>query len=99
VCGSSGICNNRDLPIRAVVMLSQAPEDRIIQMTPANAFSKVYSQITVNRWNRKANLDIMDRIEDLIQSVPVYHLACTMNESAVIALEEALFPERYERNE
>ena len=99
VCGSSGICNNRDLPIRAVVMLSQAPEDRVIQMTPANAFSKVYSQITVNRWNRKANLDIMDRIEDLIQSVPVYHLACTMNESAVIALEEALFPERYERNE
>jgi 1,4-alpha-glucan branching enzyme len=37
--------------------------------------------------------------KDLIQSVPVYHLACTMNESAVIALEEALFPERYERNE
>jgi len=99
VCGSSGVCCNRDLPIRAVVMLSQAPEDRAGKMAPASAFSQLYSQITVNRWNRKANLDAMDRIEDLIQSVPVFHLACTMNESAVIALENALFPERNERNE
>lgn len=99
VCGSSGVCHNRELPIRAVVMLSQAPEDRVWVLSPANAFSQLYSQITVNRWNRKDNLDTMDRIEDLIQGVPVLHLACTMNESAVIALEEALFPERKKHNE
>ena len=99
VCGSSGVCHNRDLPIRAIVVLSQSPEDRASLMNPAAAFSKVYSQITVNRWHRKVNLDTMDRIEDLIRSVPVYHLACTMNESAVLALEEALLSERFETHE
>ncbi len=94
VCGSSGVCHNKDLPVRSIVMLSQAPEDRVSVLSPANAFTQIYSQITVNRWNRKDNLETMDRIEDLIRSVPVLHLACTMNERAVIVLEEALFPER-----
>ena len=94
VCGSSGVCNNRDLPIGAIVMLSQAPEDTVKKMTPGSAFSQILTQITVNRWNRKVNLDTMDRIEDLISAVPVYHLACTMEETAVLTLEKMMFPER-----
>ena len=90
VCGSSGICENRDLPIRAIVMLSQAPEDRARRLMPMQAFTGLYSQITVNRWNRSSHLHAMELAEDLIASVPVYHLACTMNESAVTALEAAL---------
>ena len=90
VCGSSGICENRDLPIRAIVMLSQAPEDRAARLTPMKAFSQLYSQVTVNRWNRGSSLRAMELLEDLIGSVPVYHLACTMEETAVEALEQAL---------
>ena len=90
VCGSSDVCENRDVPIRAIVMLSQAPEDRAVRLTPMKAFSQAYSQITVNRWNRAASLRAMDLLEDLIASVPVYHLACTMEETAVEALERAL---------
>lgn len=90
VCGSSEICENRDMPIRAVVMLSQAPEDRAWRLTPMQAFTGLYSEITVNRWNRRNNLRAMELIEDLIGSVPVFHLACTMNETAVEALERAM---------
>lgn len=90
VCGSSGVCENRDLPVRAIVMLSQAAEDRAVRLSPMKAFSEIYSQITVNRWNRRANLRAMELTEDLIGSVPVFHLACTMNETAVLALEDAL---------
>lgn len=90
VCGSSGVCENRDVPIRAIVMLSQAPEDRARRLSPMQAFSGLYSQITVNRWNRKSNMRAMELIEDLIASVPVYHLACTMEQTAVDALEQAL---------
>ena len=90
VCGSSGMCENRDVPIRAVVMLSQAKEDRAERLSPMRAFSQIYSQITVNRWNRAANLRVMELVEELVAEVPVYHLACTMNETAVEALEEAL---------
>lgn len=90
VCGSSDVCHNRDVPIRAIVMLSQAPEDRAGPLAPMKAFTQVYSQITVNRWNKKANLQVMELVEQLIGDVPVYHLACTMNETAVLALEAAL---------
>lgn len=90
VCGSSGVCENRDVPIRAIVMLSQAPADRAERLTPMKAFSQIYSQITVNRWNKAATLRAMELLENLIAEVPVYHLACTMNESAVEALEGAM---------
>ena len=90
VCGSSGVCENRDVPIRAIVILSQAPEDRAARITPMKAFSGLYSQITVNRWNRAASLRAMELTEDLAVSVPVYHLACTMEKTAVEALEQAL---------
>ena len=41
VCGSSGICHVESHPIRAIVMLSQAPENQIQRLSPGNAFSLV----------------------------------------------------------
>ena len=90
VCGSSGVCRNRALPIRAVVLLSQAPEDRAERLGAMKAFTGLYSQITVNRWHRADTLRAMTLTEDLIASVPVYHLACTMEPTAVSALEAAM---------
>lgn len=90
VCGSSGVCEKKDVPIRAIVMLSQAPEDHAERLAPMKAFTQLYSQITVNRWNREANLHVMQLVEQLIGDVAVYHLACTMKESAVLTLEAIL---------
>ena len=90
VCGSSGICHSRDLPIRAIVVLSQAPEDRAEALAPVQAFTRLYSEITVNRWNRAAALRAMELTEDLASAVPVLHLACTMEQTAVEALEQAM---------
>ena len=90
VCGSSGICRSRDLPIRAVVVLAQAPEDRAEPLAPIQAFTRLYSEITVNRWNRAAALRAMELTEDLAAAVPVFHLACTMEHTAVEVLEQAM---------
>lgn len=92
VCGTSEICENRDLPVHAIVMLSQSRDgqDTIERMRPADAFSRLYSQITINTWNPQFTVKVMDLIEDLIGEVPVYHLTCTMTEEAVKVLEEKL---------
>lgn len=90
VCGSSNICATGSWPIRAIVMLSQAPENSMERLTHAVAFSQVFSQITVNRWDRRAAVRAMDLIENLTDEVPVYHLACNISEQAVICLEQAL---------
>lgn len=93
VCGSSEICNNIPLPIHAVVMLSQGKTDVVSRLSPMKAFSQIYSQITVNRWNTSANIRCMDFLEGLVREVPVWHLSCTISENAVNTLAEALYPE------
>lgn len=90
VCGSSRICQNLDAPIRAVVNLSQSPVDEAKRLSPMQAFARLYSEITVNRWDRASGLRVMELLEGLITDVPVYHLACTMEESAVEALEKTI---------
>ena len=93
VCGSSGVCHNERLDIRAIVMLSQGKENTIRRLSPFQAFSQIYSQITVNFWNRDAQQHAMDLLEELIAHVPVYHLSCTISEGAVRCLEDALLKE------
>lgn len=90
VCGTSEVCNNEAIPIKAVVMLDQAKENRAERLTPGRAFSLLYSQITVNKWNTPDHIHIIDLIEDFLGSVPVIHLGCTISREAVDCLEEAL---------
>ena len=90
MCGTSEVCNNEALPVKAVVMLSQAKENKAEKLTPGHAFPLLYSQITVNKWNREDHIHTMDLIEDFLGSVPVIHLGCTISEEAVICLEEIL---------
>ena len=90
VCGSSGVCYNEDTPIRAIVMLSQGKTDTIRRLSPFQAFTQIYTQVTINSWNRDAQQQAMDIIEQMVTQVPVYHLSCTISEDAVRCLEEAL---------
>lgn len=90
VCGTSEVCHNESIPVRAVVMLSQAQENRAQRMTPGQAFPLLYSQITVNKWNTQDHIHTMDLIEDFLGSVPVIHLGCTISREAVDCLEEVL---------
>lgn len=90
VCGSSEICNNENTPIKAIIMLSQAKDNSIELLNPAKAFSLIYTQITINKWNRHDHLKIMDNIEKLINEVPIYHLSCNISKEAVYTLKDAL---------
>ena len=91
VCGTSEDCCNEDTPIRAIVMLSQGTEDNLSILSPITAFSQLYSQITVNTWNKDFVQRNTDLIAELVQQVPVYHLRCTISENAVKCLESALY--------
>ncbi|MGN0313456.1 MAG: hypothetical protein ACI4EG_01545 [Fusicatenibacter sp.] len=93
VCGSSDICELGDTPLQAVVMLRQGDSNHIEQLSPIQAFTQLYAQITINQWNRAFVQHAMELIEDLIGQVPVYQLTCDMTEDAVNCLEHTLFPE------
>ena len=88
--GSSGICKDRILPLKAIVCLSQAPSTSIRQLSPLQAFRLIWEGCTFYTWSREDTDRCSQTLLTVISQVPVYHLACTPDESAVIALEQAL---------
>ncbi len=90
VCGSSKICENRSAPVSAIVALGQAKVNTVSRLKPSQAFYVLYSQLTVNSWNREFVESAMEFIEQMIDKVPVYHLDCDISEDAVCCLEEVL---------
>lgn len=71
-------------------MLSQAKLNQAWRLRPAEAFTSLYGQITMNRWDREELVTNLDLLERLVGKVPVYHLACDISEDAVKTLEQEL---------
>lgn len=88
--GSSNYCKNKTLPLAAIVYLGQAPEISIEKLGVVEGFKRVWEGCTVNTWNQEDVNSALDIVSEIISKVPVYHLECTPDESAVIALERKL---------
>lgn len=88
--GTSGIYTNRSAPVRAIVVLSQGPENRLERLKPAAAFSRIYSESTVPSWNAAFVDRFSTLLVDLIEKVPVYHLSCRPDAGAVQVLRRML---------
>ncbi len=93
--GTSGIYTNGCVPIQGIIVLTQAPENRIERLTHGRAFVKLYSESSVNTWNREFVLRFVDLLTDMVKSIPVYHLACLPDQGAVNLVKKTLFMEEY----
>ena len=89
-CGSSGVNENVTLPIAAIVALSQAPQTTISRIRGLQAFRLIWEGCTVNHWNRQDMSRCMDLVSHVVQHVPIFHLACTPDLSAVTVLEKEI---------
>lgn len=89
-CGTSGVCRNQALPVAAIVYLSQAPQSNVFRLSGLRAFRSVWEGCSVNTWDREDVSRCTRTVMEAVQRVPVYHLACTPDETAVMALEKAL---------
>ena len=88
--GSSNICVNKTLPLCAIVTLSQAPVTTIEKVDGFPAFLSLYEGSGILTWDKKHVEFVCDFLQNLISCIPVYKLACTPDESAVIALEKMI---------
>ena len=88
--GSSEHCKNRSLPIEAIVYLEQATRTTIRKLGGYEAFSKIWEGVSVNTWD-KTDMELVSAVvQKTAVEIPIFNLTCTPDESAVIALEEAL---------
>ena len=89
-CGTSRICINRSLPLGAIVLLGQSPENRISRLGGIEAFQGVMKNVYLDCIAPNEQLKFTDLLIELVSAVPVYRLECTPDEDAVITLENAL---------
>lgn len=90
IAGSSRIFRNRALPLGAVVLLEQGPENAVFRESPARALPFLLSQTTVNRWDGAFMEGVMELLGRLLEQLPVFRLRCRPDAGAVSCLRAAL---------
>ena len=88
--GSSEVRKNRILPLKAIVYLTQAPENAVRRLRGVGAFRRVWEGCTVNTWDREDVEKATGTVSEVISRIPVYHLACTPDVRAVEVLKNTL---------
>lgn len=88
--GSSGVGKNVTLPLRAIVYLSQSSDISVQKLQGFRAFRRIWEGCSVNIWNQDDVTKCTQTVLDALERTPVYHLSCTPDEAAVLALENVL---------
>ena len=88
--GTSGIYRNESAPVRALIVLRQAPENTIRRLSVAEAFRAIYSESVLPRWHTEAHQHVISLVTEIVSEIPVYLLACTPDERPVTLLRNTL---------
>lgn len=88
--GTSEICVDYELPIGAIVMLKQAPENTVIRLKGMRAVQGILENCFGHVRAPGCLAQLSAAAIAVASRVPIYELACTPDERAVKALEHAL---------
>lgn len=80
--GSSEYCQNKTFPLKAIVILDKGPINQFSQVG-IRGFSNVFSQITINPWDKEFCEKAMNLVIDVCNEVPIYYYSCTKTKEAV----------------
>lgn len=87
----SSLCHlNANTKIRVIVLLAQEKRCSIRKVEKAEAFRKIFSQLTIAAWNQDSIGKACDLVEQLIDKIPVYEMKCTPDKAAVDLLKQTI---------
>ena len=89
-CGTSGICLNRTLPIRAIVVLAQDSENAVEALSAAGKIKSLVSSTEIYPWHSKEFDMALDIATEIAAQVPVVKLRCRPDADAVNTLKHYL---------
>ena len=95
--GTSGICRNLSAPIRAIVILSQAPENSVRFASVKECIHFFYTQTTICRQDPEQIVSALELWEKIYQQVPILCHPCTPDPEAVYSLKDFLDRKEYAR--
>lgn len=74
--GTSNIARNHDVPLAAMVVIEQAPENAIEPIPPAAAASLLAARAFLPYWDPALMLRALANLNAILARVPVYRLRC-----------------------
>ena len=89
--GSSPYCENTSVPVHAMIVLKQAPENSIRELTGFEKVSEVSNSVFYPRWLENGMELCLETLDHLLSKIPVYELSCRPDEDAVRLVEETVF--------
>ena len=89
--GSSPYCENTSVPVHAMVVLKQAEENSIRELTGFEKVSEVSNSIFYPQWLENGMELCLETLDHLLREIPVYELSCRPDEAAVELTEQTIF--------
>ena len=89
--GSSPYCENASVPVKALVVLKQAPENSIRELTGFEKVTAVSNSVFYPQWLENGMELCLETLDHLLTRLPVYELCCRPDEEAVKLTEETIF--------
>lgn len=80
--GKTPCYRNVNYPIGAIVLLSQAPYNKIQRMGGIHAYASLMESISGKRWDSRIADGLHQTENSLVMSVPMWHLECLPDEEA-----------------
>ena len=81
--GKTDTNSNISAPLKAIVFLKQAPENRIQRLSVSDAVAYIHRETVRPFYDEALSMKVLETAERLIQSVPVFLLECTISQQAV----------------
>ena len=97
-CGSSRICLNRKLPVRAVVFPEKGPDNAVFQLPAIDAFKRIIGCITYSEDDPAVQERAIRFAEQLAMKSRCLRLVCTPDPAAVQTLEKVLYGKQLSKN-
>ncbi|MBE7010199.1 MAG: hypothetical protein E7418_01765 [Ruminococcaceae bacterium] len=87
--GKNSINTNVSVPLKAIIFLKRGKTCSLTKMEPIEAVWRIYDAVRKPVVSELAS-EALDRIEEILQKVPVFQLACDISEEAVITAAKSI---------
>lgn len=94
--GKEKLLLNEYAPLKAIIYVNQAKENRVNKLSPAKAFSNIYLHNYVYPLTKEIETAYINAINNVLKSIAVYELYCDMSEDAVRVLYNEIFNDDYD---
>ena len=93
--GKEKLIKNEYVPLKAIIYVVQAKENKVRRLNPAEAMSHIFLHNYVYPLTEETEKQYLAAIQAVAEKIPVYELSCDISEEAVEVLYNELFDNTY----